>query len=1130
MAKQDYTPAQRTAVFAEGKNMLVSASAGSGKTFVMIERVIRLIIEGKATVDEILAVTYTVAAADEMKSKLIKAVVKEINSGRDVERFRKTLADIPSASISTFHGFCSSLLRNYFYALSLDPNFSVCDETQAETLRARAINELFADLYESSDEDFLYLVRIFRSNRSDDRLKETIKSLYTFACSERSVEEFLDAAGTSVTEKAFYRAEDELFDSYIAKLKEIKRIISNVLEDAQEIEIVKYVEHITRLNVQIDTCLAAQNYRELYSRAKLELEKTPIVKSQDESIVAVRNRLSNAKKLLSEFLKNVLSSSPNGDEEKDLADYLRTKRAATSLCNLTKAFAERYAEEKHDESLVDFSDLEHMAYKLLTENEEILTAVKSKYKYIFADEYQDVNAVQEAILNLISQGNTFMVGDVKQSIYAFRGCNPDIFAAKYENFERGDGIPVSLDVNFRSSDGVLNAVNKIFVPLMTKDFGGVDYAANPMTGHGYPENYGGTYLHAVEGEDETPPLREGVYDLLNAVENPPVNEAFREGLLVGKIINEELNKTFYDVKSNKEREVTYKDIAVLTRNSSGFTTEIVRQLTRLSIPVSSSAKNPISEYPEIKLLTDILKLIDRFADDAPLIAALKSPLGGLCEEEIAIIHSESPSRTPKNGVYDGTKSTFFDNYLYYLSEGNNSAIRKKLVRFDEYMAKLRLLAEFKSASEILTTLLSENALDLEILSMPLGEMRLKRVERFIAEAEIGGKATTVGKFLERLDAGLSDISVGSSDGDNSVTVMSMHASKGLEFPIVILAGLSKKFNIDDTKKEVLTDRTYGIALKLYDETEKTVKSTLVRSAFKERAALNLIKEEMRVFYVAVTRAKVRLHLVCAKGAEKNDRYSSPLFASKFSAFVKTSYFDEYDETDETANYNELQKRKVLVSEDRRSLSEKISEYLSFVYPYDEDTKLPVKRAVTKLAEDLSSPTIVDADSETAYYFDEKSQKRGIAYHAYLQHCDLSNRDALKELDRLTASQKLTTEQRELINTDKLTAIINAPIFSELSGYKLYREQPFVVSLPANEISQFSSKSELLVQGVIDLLAVKGDEAIIIDYKFSKKNCNSLKERYAPQLEIYKKAVENTLGLKVKKCILFNLSSTEQIEV
>ena len=1126
--KSKFTEMQYKAVTEEGKNVLVSASAGSGKTYVMIERVIRLIIEGKADVDSILAVTYTKAAADEMKQKLVNAVIAEINAGRDTERFRKALADIPTASISTFHGFCSSLLRNYFYAANLDPTFTVLDEAESKNLKDRSIDALFSDLYESGDEEFLYLVRIFRSGRSDAKLKAAVRDLYTFATAEKSIREFLINASESVNEKSFVAAQNGLYEAYIKKFNDLARIGENVKNLADELGVLKYSAYADELNSKVKICLNCGSYRELYAMAGISVSSLPPVKSDDLSVLGLKDKIKSYRAKIGDICDDVRESSPNGDEQTDLEEYLRTARATRALCLLAQKFNERYADEKRAAASVDFSDLEHLAYELLTDNPDVLQAVKDKYAYVFADEYQDVNGVQEAILSLITDGNLFMVGDVKQSIYAFRGCDPDIFAAKYQDYENGDGIPVSLDVNFRSSDGVLKAVNDTFAPMMTREFGGVDYAANPMTGSGlYEKGYGKCTLHEILPTDKTSSLREGVYDIVADINDPPVEEAFYEGLEVGRIIAEEIGKPVFDFKTGETRAATAKDIAVLTRNSSGFTTEIIKQLKRLSVPVASSAKNPIGDFPEIKLLTDVLRIVEYFADDAPLIAVMLSSVGSFTEWELSCIRAASPK---KNG---DEKTTFCDCYEDYLVHGENEKLREKLLSFDAYISKIRLIAEFNGASELLKRVLAETGLDLEILSYPLGETRLKRVERFIAEGCTGGRKLSVSEFLRRIESNLGDVSVGSSDGENSVTVMSMHASKGLEFPIVVLAGLSKKFNIEDRRKEVLTDRKRGVALKLYDEETRTVKSTLVRSAFKEFSRLNLIKEEMRVFYVAMTRAKDRLHLVCTGEVERNGDFSSALFADRFASFLTAEkYADEIVAADDLiAESGGGEHRKIYLSAGRQSLTDKIEKYLSYEYPYEKDCSLPVKRAVTRLVDDAVAPTLFDPDDEfVKRRFDALARTRGTAYHAYLQNCDLSVTDTAKEIERLSDAGKLTAEQVELLNAKKLGKIVNADIFKELAGYKLYREQPFVVSIPANEISGYSADSDILVQGVIDLLAVKGDGAVIVDYKNSHKSGEELKLRYGEQLAIYKKAVEKTLKLKVEKTVLFNLTTLEEIVV
>lgn len=1129
--EKNYTPDQRKAVIAEGRNVLVSASAGSGKTFVMIERVIRLIVEGKAEVGEILAVTYTTAAAEEMKQKLVKAIIAEINAGRDVARFRKALSEVPTASISTFHSFCANLIRTYFYALDVDPSVSVADENQAGELKNKALDSLFESLYETRDEDFLYLVRIMGRSRGDDSLKETVKKLYEFASSEKSAEEFLTKAAENITEKSFYKSENELYGIFAAYIKELIRIGENLTSLAANYGYTVYVEYVGELLVKLKTCLNAKDFRSLIKAAGLSVPKAPRTTSKDdEDLAAYKGKLEYFKKKCKGVYDDIREASPNDDEEKDLSEYLSTARATKALCRLTIDFGKEYARLKADAAALDFADLEHFAYRLLSENPDVLSAVKQKYKYVFADEYQDVNGIQEAILSLISSDNAFMVGDVKQSIYAFRGCNPDIIAAKFERYERGEGETVSLDANFRSTDAVLAAVNKTFSPIMTKDFGGTDYKNNPMTGSGkYPQGYGETILIEIPEAEKEKTIKGGVYDIVDDVNAPAPKAAFAEGAVVANIVRKEAGGKVYDLKAKREREVTPKDFAVLTRNSSGFPTEIVRHLKRNDIPVSSSAKNPVGDYPEIKLLKDLLKIIVRFADDAPLFACLKSAIGGVSEAEAAEIKRDAYAAiTSDTGDKPAAtkKPTFADCYRWYLLSGEDENIRNKLKNFDEYISKIRLLSGFENAGEILSRVLSETGLDLEILSQKNGEIRLSRVERFIAEAGSGENGLSVSKFLTRAESDDGDVSVGSSDGDDSVTVTSMHASKGLEYPIVILAGLGKRFNLDDTKKEILTDRYEGIALKFYDEESKRTKITLPRAAFKERARLNAIKEEMRVFYVAMTRAECKLYLVTSEPVEENDDFTSILFANKFSDFIKTKYFDKKITADDTEIGDGEDVREVYISKDRPALTDLIRKNLSFIYPYEEDVNLPVKRAVTSLAEDATTDD--DEMTEIRLPVDKTARERGIAYHAFLQHADSFYEDAGVLLEKIKTGKKLTDEQLALLSEEKLRKILRAPLFEEIRGYKFYKEQPFIAQMAANEISNTNATGDVLVQGIIDLLAVKGDKAIIVDYKYSKKSISHLKETYAYQLALYKKAVEKTLKLKVEKTILFNLNTVESI--
>lgn len=411
----------------------------------------------------------------------------------------------------------------------------------------------------------------------------------------------------------------------------------------------------------------------------------------------------------------------DGGEESAKAAFLSTERTVKALSRLAILYKNKYDEMKADESLVDFSDLEHLAYKLLTTSENALASVRNKYKYAFCDEYQDVNAVQEAVLNLVAPRGLFMVGDVKQCIYAFRGCNPDIFASKfaafevcekrfgsviavgkaddeiYDNVGKADaeyydnvGKAIALAENFRSADGVLKAVNNVFSATMTEKSSRINYAKNPMKSGGlYPENTGYAAMHVIVGEKEKRESPTGVYDLVRDAETEDEPDSFYEGLLVGELIEKELGEPIFDIKLGDTRPAEPKDIAVLLRNSKGFATDVIKTLSRLNVPVSSAAKDPVVDYPEIKLLIDILRLIDFYADDSPLIAVMKSSVGGFDEEELAAIRAFAPSSrsrslpvssslvAPENDEEKRKTPTFLECVEYYLKEGTDEKLREK---------------------------------------------------------------------------------------------------------------------------------------------------------------------------------------------------------------------------------------------------------------------------------------------------------------------------------------------------------------------------------------------------------------------------------------------------------------------
>ncbi|MBR2384141.1 MAG: UvrD-helicase domain-containing protein [Clostridia bacterium] len=1129
------TKSQEKAITSLGKNVLVSASAGSGKTFVMIERIIRLILEENVDVSNVLAVTFTKLAASEMKQKLVKAVIGKINEGKDVERMRKTLAEIPTADISTIHSFCLNLLKTYFYSAGVDPDFSILEDAKARELSSLALDQTFNELYEKEDENFLKLARILRKYRSDFLLKEEIKGLYKKSISESDPFGFLDSCKNAISLQNYEFYENFLLETYKKQLlaeencyNNLKADILGYASDKLAVDLLAVLEDAW---AKAKYCLKATSLQALLVASSCTSLPMPRKKTDDSTVLELKEEVSSFKKRLGKIYDKIAENVPI-DRENDLKRYLETKETVSAIVDTVKLYAENFSLLKEKEGALDFNDLEHKTLALLKNNPDVLSQVKEKYEYIFADEYQDVNGVQEEILTLISRDNLFMVGDVKQSIYAFRGCNPDIFATKYDNYlnDNSLGEAISLDKNFRSSDKVLSAVNKVFSSVITKEHGGVDYSKNPMLGGGlYEAGYGEAILHVIETEKADNKPIEGLYDLVKDATSQENDEDFYEGALVCKIILEELDKSLYDEKTKTTRQVALGDIAVLTRNSSGYTDEIIRHLIREGVPVVSESKANILEYPEIKLLTDILKLIDFYADDPPLVSVLKSAVGKVTDEELAKIRAFG-----LQNIKQKEKPSFLECFELYKKDGDDQTLKNKLVYFKEYFDKTRILSEFLGAGELLSKIIRETGLDLEIAGRNLGKTRLNRVERFIAESLRNGKELSSSEFLDKILSSESFNATSEVAGTDAVKVMSMHSSKGLEYPIVIIPGLHKKFNALDDTQEILFSKKHGLAVYHYDEQTKMRTSTLARSFFKRVASLERANEEARIFYVAMTRAKARLHLVTTKEVKENRGEGDYLSTNSFTDFLSLGDMPVkcYAQSELSFGEDKLVKT-VELTTDKQSLVDLICENLSFEYPFSLDLGLPLKASVTSINarnREMQNEENLVKRRKPHFVNEEDLLAKGTAYHKFLELCDFEDKNVNKQLISLLNDGKMHKEDIEILDVCLLDKIVALPIWDKLKGYKLYREQPFLTTFTARELYGENSDAEILVQGIIDLIAVKDGKVILVDYKTSAHSAEQLKKDYSMQLSLYKKAIEKCLNLAVEKTYILSLITGELVEM
>lgn len=1107
---------QQDVIMHERGNILVSASAGSGKTFVMIERLIRLITDRKATVNGVLCVTFTEAAAADMKQKLKKALSERADGD---EYLSEQLLSADGADICTLHAFCSRLIRTYFFAAGISPDFSIADAAKSETLLSESIDEAVREGYKNKTKEFLALCDAFSARRTDAELKETLKSIYRFAESEIYPEEFYRKCLENYSEEGFNHILSEYESGYAEELTRVINVLSEQLKIFAAEGLKKSEEYVKSLISDATAALsggvyATKGLEEYNSVLSFERGLKGNALTAKEKTAACRDEL---KSILKRYARHV------SDKNEDLNRFYSAKETSFAMIELLKSVGKKYAAAKRDENLLDFSDLEHFALKALSD-ESVFNAVRTKYSYVFVDEYQDINGVQEAILSAVSRDNLFMVGDVKQSIYGFRGCRPEIFTAKKAKMERDNEKTVSLNYNFRSSEAVINFANRVFSFSMTKDFYGESYAdtAALVSGGIYGENaVGRAKLHLYEkpkrkrAEKETP----RVYDILREINAAPEESEPDAFALIAKIINDELKESYYDVKTDAYKPVTFGDVAILTRNkNNAYVQKLVAGLKKRGVPVTSEVSENVLDFSETILLKDLLEIIDNFKQDVPLSVVMKSPVGGFTEEELAeiVLHYTD----------GGGKQGFAEAYSRFLESGAG-ATAEKLKGFDEYIKKLRFQADFVGAKTLLERAISDCGLESFYLASQGGGDKLVRVKRFVSLAEQGGRDLSVREFLTNVRRGGKAFEIISGGTENAVKVMTIHASKGLEFPVTIVCGLEKKMNSEEDYAEVLLDRDYGFAVKRYDYENRVSKETVLRGVIKNGFAKKRVKEELRLFYVALTRARYSTHLVFA--ADKDGRKDEFVGANRFLDYVPSDIpLEVSSESDFTSTEVRRGVRKVLIGKTDEKTEQTLRENFTYVYPYAVDCTLPLKSTVTDV---LNRETPVRTE-----YYDEAEKggtdaKKGVTAHKILQYLDYDKSESVEEaIKRLISAGVLTDEEVKDVDATRLEKAAALPSLKNLSGKKLSREKSFIALLPAKLVFGADSDEDVLVQGVIDLLAESEAGAEIIDYKYSVKSKNALKETYAKQLNLYAAAVEKITGKKVISKTLVNVYAGEEVKI
>lgn len=1100
-----FTEKQMTVINHNEGNIVVSASAGSGKTSVMVERLIRLISQGKASVKEILAVTFTRLAATQMREKISKALIGRIKEGKDIERLRKELNDLSMASISTIDSFLNSLIRKYFYLADVDPAFSIIAESEEKTLKNSALNEVLEDLYDNGDEDLTNLLRVFIKKRKDDTLKCIILKIYGFLESETDPDAFLDSALFNYSDEGLKKVDNRLIALFIEKIDYYYDKIFDLYNRSVNLGVKGYADVLTAYKNLIENLYSrrdAESLREfsLYKTVKPRLTKSDEFKAElydDFALV-----YDGIKKIQAEIEKIFYA-----DYETRLNDLLGPRCILQSLIKIIKLFREEYDRQKKEQSLLDYSDLSHIGYKIL-QNKEVIEDLHSAYKYIFVDEYQDTNGIQESIFKLLESDNLFLVGDVKQSIYGFRGCRSENFSRRVLDAETY-GTHVELDSNFRSSQAVIDTVNEVFSKDMTESVMGFEYRKHPMIyGNLFGSYKGEAELFYLCDKDEKENLDLGVYSVEKHLSAEKSEKISYEKLVVYAVKNA-LNKMVYDKKEGV-RLARYSDIAVLNRTVQSGVDRVVKELEKAGIPTVSENKRSIKTYPEIQLLINILQCILSPDDDISLAGALKSSVGGLTDADLKKIRDAYPT------------AEFHEAAIRYSQTGDRLA--DKLRDFYSYLARLRLISAFEGVPSLIRRMMREKSIDAKLSATPQGEYKLRRIDVFISHAYKGETERFIQEFMTDLDDALDDMTLPAGGGVDAVNVISMHASKGLEYPIVIVAGVDRNWNVMDAREEVFCARDVGIGVKVYERESKVSRSSVIKEYIGLVKQRENLKEELRLLYVALTRAESILYIVC-KNSPKEE------FTPTIDAKKQLDLFNGIQITKTPVSAEDLKKfserderRALILPEADSERVETIKKYVEFSYPYQRDTTLSLKRTVTEISKN-DAVFELDASPYSKPMFSVSDADTGNAYHKFLELLDFEKIGDNGLIEELLS--KLPKEWQQKTDVDRIKQILNLDIFKEIKNYKLYKEQPFIVTVPPNLAGE-EGDEDVLLQGVIDLLCIKEDNAIIIDYKHSALSKKALKQRYHKQLDLYAYAVEKSLGKKVIKKVLVNLLRVEEI--
>ena len=1157
------TAAQYAAIHTRGSAVLVSAGAGSGKTRVLTERLMSYITdpENPADIDSFLIITFTRAAAGELRGRIMEELASALARDPGSRRLRRQSALCQKAQIGTIHSFCAGVLREYSHVLGLSPDFRIADEDGAAAMKRAALERVLDACYEKPEAHpgFTLLADTVGAGRDDSRLAELVLTLHSkmqsHARPEKWAREQVELLNSGASDAAETPWGAEVMNAAKRTTAywsaELDRLMA--LTEGEEKICKAYLPALSE---------AGDAVRELRRRLDLGWDKAreylPIVfprlgslRNPPDPALAqlVKSRWDACKKAMAG-----LSEALYSDSERLLCEMGRTAPAMEALLELTLDFDREFSKDKRRAALVDYSDLEHMTARLLTQEDgspsPLAEQLSLRYTEIMVDEYQDVSRVQDAIFRAISREgkNLFLVGDVKQSIYRFRLADPEIFTEKYLSYapdaSAAPGQPrrIILSENFRSRREVLEAANGVFGCCMSRGLGDIDYDENArlIPGAAYEGNGPEPEIMLLEtggaAEDEDAPDR-------TALEAAMVAEKIRELLDAGTTVTDH----------GVERRMEYGDIAILLRSVNNVGGVYRRTLAQHGIPVGSGQGGGFFSSVEISTMMSMLAVIDNPHQDIPLIAVLRSPCSGFSADELSSIRTEDREQ---------------DFYTALCAAAEKD---EKCRDFVEKLKELRGAAADLSAGELVWRLLDE--LDMLALcsAMSDGEQRRANLMELIELAQrfessgYRGLHRFVLWLRRQAEKGVEPSTGGAEE--SAVQIMSIHKSKGMEFPVVFLCDTARRFNKQDSRDTVLVHPELGLGPKVTDLERRVEYPSLARNAIRLRLEREMLSEEMRLLYVALTRAKERLFMTAAvKNAEQIVEKTAAavslpmppeLLAAASSPLVwllsaqsvcgdrlRLSIHGAETKETETAEAAEEEN-----AADGESLKE-LERRLSFAYPHREAEALPSKVTATGLkghmerdedAEDISPKR------ERSFRMPDFTRKdkpvtgaeRGTATHLVLQYMDFAKTGSLEEIKgeirRLHGARFLSDREAAAVDAEAIRRLFASELGKRmLRAEDMRREFKFSLLCDAETIFGVAAGEQVLLQGVVDCCIEEDGQFVVIDYKTdavrTPEEAAARAKRYAGQLQSYAAAMERICKKPVKECVLYFLAADRAVGI